>query len=310
VAEGTGGSRARVELASAPTPGEGELALRLPTRNRSAWLYVSEDVAWQRSDLDRVAQPLAGLIDVALERERLDARAAEAEATRRADVAKTAVLRAISHDLRSPLTAITTASSALSAERVSESDRADLVGVLEDESARLAALVDDLLDLSRIESGAVNPQADWCDVHETVDRAAAHARARHGEHPVEVALPELPLVQADPKQLERVFFNLIDNAIRVSPDREPVRITGGAGGGRVTVRVIDRGPGIPSAQRSRVFEPFFRGRRGGGGSGLGLAICRGFVEANGGRILLQTASGEGTSFAVSFPVTEQPAPVP
>jgi two-component system, OmpR family, sensor histidine kinase KdpD len=181
--------------------------------------------------------------------------------------------------------------------------------VLEQESNRLASLVDDLLDLSRVESGAVNPQPDWCDVRETVDRAAAEARARHGEHPVEVGLPALPLVQADATQLERVFFNLLDNAIRVSPHGQPVRVTGGVGGGRVTVRVIDRGPGIPASQQAQVFAPFFRSRRAGGGSGLGLAICRGFVEANGGRILLQTGTNEGTAFAVSFPLVPQPAQV-
>jgi two-component system, OmpR family, sensor histidine kinase KdpD len=310
VAAATGAASSRIELASAPTPAERELALRLPTVTRPAWLYVSQDVPWERGALDRITEPLAGLIDVALERDRLDARAAEAEATRRADVAKTAILRAISHDLRSPLTAITTAADALAGDRLSGSDREDLVAVLREESARLAALVDDLLDLSRIESGAVNPQSDWCDVREVVDRAAAQARSSHGEHRVEVSLPELPLVQADAKQLERVFSNLLDNAIRVSPAGEPVRMSGGVGGGRVTVRVIDRGPGVPRSQRPRVFEPFFRGRQTGGGSGLGLAISRGFVEANGGQILLQTGTEEGTAFAVSFPLVPQPAAVP
>jgi two-component system, OmpR family, sensor histidine kinase KdpD len=309
VAAATGAASSRVELASAPAPADREVAVRLPTVIRPAWLYVSEDVRWERGALDRMAVPLAGLIDVALERERLDARAAEAEATRRAEVAKTAILRAISHDLRSPLTAITTAADALSGDRLADSDREDLVAVLREESARLAGLVDDLLDLSRVEAGAVNPQPDWCDVREVVYRAAAQARSRHGERRVEVSLPELPLVEADAKQLERVFSNLLDNAIRVSAAGEPVRVTGGVGGGRVTVRVIDRGPGIPAGQRQRVFEPFFRGRQTGGGSGLGLAISRGFVEANGGQILLQTGTEEGTAFAVSFPLVPQPATV-
>ena len=108
------------------------------------------------------------------------------------------------------------------------------------------------------------------------------------EHPIEFALPDdLPLVRADAAQLERVFSNLIENAIKHSPAGGAVRVSGMAYGGRVTIRVVDSGPGIPAAQRSRVFEPFFRGS-GGGGSGLGLAICRGFVQANGGQI----AAGE------------------
>jgi two-component system sensor histidine kinase KdpD len=107
-----------------------------------------------------------------------------------------------------------------------------------------------------------------------------------------------------------VFSNLIENAVKFSPAGAPVRISGGASAGRVAVRVADRGGGIPRRYRSQVFEPFFRGRgEAGAGSGLGLAICRGFVEANGGRIVLQSGRETGTSFTVSFPVARQPADV-
>jgi signal transduction histidine kinase len=114
-------------------------------------------------------------------------------------------------------------------------------------------------------------------------------------------------VRADAAQLERVFSNLIENAVKFSSPGTPVQVTGGAGPAWVTVRVIDHGPGIPREQRRRIFEPFFRARGSGiAGSGLGLAICRGFVEANGGRIVVQSNIGLGTSFAVSFPVVTQP----
>lgn len=301
-----GASSVRVELASAPSTRPGEFEMRLPTRARPAWLYVSEDVGWDKADLDRVAEPLAKLIDVALERERIAHQAAEAEATRRADVAKTAVLHAISHDLRSPLTGVTAAAGALRGDRLSVKDRAELVSVIESEAERLARLIDDLLDLSRIQAGAVNPRTDWCDLYETVVSAGAQAQTVEGSHPIEYELPpDLPLVKTDPAQLERVFANLIQNAIKFSPPDFPVRVTGGVGGGSVTVRVIDRGRGVPPSQRSQIFEPFFRGRNS-GGSGLGLAISRGFVEANGGRIRMQTGTSEGTSFAVSFPLVAQP----
>ncbi|MBV9415360.1 MAG: hypothetical protein JO363_10325 [Solirubrobacterales bacterium] len=296
-----------------PTPRADEITVPLHPRAGNAWLYLTRDVAWEREAIERVGASIGRLIDVAVERERISERAAENEAARRAEVAKTAILHAISHDLRSPLTAITTAGSALGI-GISEAERAELVEVIETESARLAKLVDDLLDLSRIESGAVEPQADWCDLHDVVASAAAHAS---GEHPIEFALPaELPLVRADAAQLERVFSNLIENAIKFSPAEEPVRISGGATAGRVAVRVADRGSGIPRRFRSHVFEPFFRVRgpaqgaastEGGRGSGLGLAICRGFVEANGGRIILQTGRDSGTTFTVSFPVASQPA---
>jgi two-component system sensor histidine kinase KdpD len=115
--------------------------------------------------------------------------------------------------------------------------------------------------------------------------------------------------------MERVFLNLLDNAVRFSPPGRPVRVTGGAAAGQVTVRVIDEGPGVPLGQADAVFEPFYRGRRSGAGengagagAGLGLAICRGFVEANGGRLLLQRpTSGPGASFAVSLPAARPPA---
>jgi signal transduction histidine kinase len=147
-------------------------------------------------------------------------------------------------------------------------------------------------------------------LRDVVGNAVRQARILNDEVAVDVQLPaELPLVRADGAQLERVFANLIDNAIRHSPPGTRVRLSGGVGGALVTVRVIDHGRGVPQGQRARIFEPFFRGRTSSGGSGLGLAICRGFVEANGGRIALQSGTPGDTSFAVSFPLVPQPAPV-
>lgn len=307
VAESAGASAVRVVLNPVPSPQPGETAVRLGARRRSGWLYVTDDAAWGREALERVGGTLGRLIDVALEREAALESAAETEAARRADVARTAVLHAISHDLRSPLTAIATAAGGLRDPELDDADQAELVAVVEDETGRLSRLVDDLLDLSRIEAGAADPRADWCDLREAVSRAAEAVRARRSRE-VAVSLPaDLPLVRADPAQVERVFANLIENAARFSPSGQPVRVTGGRGGGSVTVRVIDRGPGIPPSRRARVFEPFYRGDGpAGGGAGLGLAIARGFVEANGGRITLQTGTPGETAFAVSFPLVTQP----
>jgi two-component system sensor histidine kinase KdpD len=307
VEQSTDGSL-RVELSAAPSQRPDELTVPLRLNGRAGWLYARPHAGWAKQDVERVAAPLGRLIDIALEHERVRQQSAEAEGARQADVAKTALLHAISHDLRSPLTAIKTAASALGDDDLPPADRSELTAVIDEESLRLARLVDDLLDLSRIQAGAVNPLPDWCDLREVVARAAAQVRVSHEGQEVQLELPdELPLVRADPSQLERVFSNLIENAAKFSPAGVPVRVTGGAGEGRVTVRVIDRGRGIPPSKRGHVFEPFFRGRAGGPGSGLGLAICHGFVEANGGRILLQSGTGKGTSFAVSFPLARQPA---
>jgi two-component system sensor histidine kinase KdpD len=308
IAAAVGASRARVVLEAVPSPQDDELSFTLGARSTKAWLYVSRDLAWEPEEVERICQPVGQLVDVAVEREQVADRAAETEAARRADVARTAILHAISHDLRSPLTAITTAGSALRSHPISERERDELLEVIDVEGARLARLVSDLLDMSRIQAGAAAPQADWCDLHDVVVSAAGHLQT---EHPLEFALPpELPLIRADAAQLERVFSNLIENAVKYSPADAPVRVSAGVGGGRVTVRVSDRGRGIPPALRSRVFEPFVRARgEAGTGSGLGLAICRGFVEANGGQIVLQSHRERGTSFAVSFPLVDQPQPV-
>ena len=297
----------RLELTPVPASRPSEQAHGLPLRRGSAWLYALADGPWSRADLDRIADPLARLLDVAFEREAVRRRTGEADAVRRADVAKTAVLHAISHDLRSPLTSITTATTALRAGSLSEADRAELLSVLSDEAARLSRLVDDLLDLSRIEAGAVDPQLDWCDLRDTVTSAAAHVRPQHGDPQFEFVLDDdLPLVRADPVQMERVFSNLLDNAVKFSPPAAPVRVAATHSGDRVTVRITDRGRGIPYNARARIFDPFFRGAGERGGSGLGLAICRGFAEANGAHIRVHGRKGEGTSFTVSFPLVPQP----
>jgi two-component system sensor histidine kinase KdpD len=299
----------RVDLTAAPPEDEDGELVPLASRQRSGWIWAAPSSGWARDDLERIAEPLGRLIDIAHEHERISSRFAESEATRRADAAKTALLHAISHDLRSPLTAITTAAGGLRAGTISEADRRELLSVIDDESGRLARLVDDLLDVSRIQAGAVNPRTDWCDLSDLTASAAAGVRTRLGDHPIEFDLPaDLPLVQADAAQLERIFSNLLENAIRFSPEDEPVRISGGTGGGKVIVRVTDQGRGIAAARQAEVFEPFVGGRDGHAGSGLGLAICRGLVEANGGTIRLQSTPGLGTSFAVALPLSPQPAP--
>lgn len=306
----TGASRVRIVVEPVPSPRADETTVLLRAQQR-IWLYMTSDGDWSAEQMERIVEPLGRLLDVAFERERVAEQAAETEAARHTETARTAVLHAISHDLRSPLTAITTAISGLRSNRVAAGERGELVEVIDSESRRLARLIDDLLDLSKIEAGAVSPRPDWCDLADVVASAVAHLPATQ---PIELELPlELPLVQADAAQLERVFSNLLENAVKFSPPGAPVRVTGASAAGRVSVRVTDRGRGIPVQQRARVFEPFFRGRARGGdpmdgapaGSGLGLAICRGFVEANGGQIRLQSGA-DGTSFAVSFPAARQP----
>ena len=189
----TGASRARIVAEPVPSPHDGEVTVRLRAQQR-IWLYLTGDGSWGAPQLERIAGPLGTLLDLAAERERVAEQAAETEAARRTETARTAVLHAISHDLRSPLTAITTAISALRSDRVSVDEHGELVDVIDGESVRLAKLVDDLLDLSKIQAGAVAPRPDWCDLSDVVASAIAHLP---DTQPIELDLPlDLPLVQA------------------------------------------------------------------------------------------------------------------
>lgn len=301
---------ARIQLCHAPAPRAGETALPLKMTGSSGWLYVDRNGPWTKKDAERTLHRLSELIGLAQSRARSADAAAEAHAKRRSETERTAVLHAIAHDLRTPLAAIATATTALGEPQVNDEDRLGLTSVVGTETGRLERMLDDLLDLSRIEAGAVNPEPDWCDLNETIARAAEQVRARHGDFGMRVDLPaDLPPVSADAAQLQRVFTNLIDNAARFSPSDQPVEVRGVSANGRITIRVIDHGRGIPPADHSHIFQPFVRGRGAQTGSGLGLAICRGFVEANGGRITLQSRGRDGAAFAVSFPAAKQPSPV-
>ena len=183
--------------------------------------------------------------------------------------------------------------------------------MIEGEGARLAKLVDDLLDLSKIQAGAVAPQADWCDLHDVVALGRARTCAR--DHPIEFALPaDLPLVRADAAQLERVFSNLIENAVKFSPPRRAGPDHGRASApGRVTVRVIDHGRGDPEpAPRARVRAVLPRSRRQPAPARVwGSRSAAASSRPTAARSSSSPAPTAGTSFAVSFPVVPQPEAV-
>ncbi len=259
----------------------------------------------RRGEASRAMQATMALL---LDRERLQAATIETEALRRSDEVKTALLRTVSHDLRSPLTAIMAAGDALSAERIGDEDRRALAEAVSAESARLSRLVDKLLDLSRLEGGHAQPRLDWCSIEEVV-AAAVEDLGERGDL-VRVSLdPDLPFVRADAAQLERAIANLLDNAVRYSGG-ERALVRARALKDRVAIRVVDRGPGIPHADLQRVFEPFYRGSDSHPheGSGLGLAIVRGLVEVNGGQVWAESTPSQGTTFVIEMPLESEPNP--
>jgi two-component system sensor histidine kinase KdpD len=258
------------------------------------------------ADAARIGRMLAGLIVLGQEREQRLANEVESEALRRSNELTTALLRTVSHDFRSPLTAISTAAEGLRF-AVLEGDERELVDTIAEQSGRLSRLVTNLLDLSRLESGAAVPAAEWVDVRDLVDAAVADVRA-NADVPARVEHEaDLPLVRVDAAQLQRVLVNLLENAAKFSPPGTPVRISAAARSGRVTVSVADGGPGVPDSERAHIFRPFYRGPGGRQpGSGLGLAIARGLATANGATLTLEPADGPGATLTVSIPAAPAP----
>jgi K+-sensing histidine kinase KdpD len=244
--------------------------------------------------------------ELATRSRRLARQAVEAETLRQSDAVKTAVLHAVSHDLRSPLTAIRAASEGLEgpAARLDAGEREELLETIAIEVRRLERLVDNLLDLSRLEAGPATRIPElW-----TLDTLLASALEQLGREAdrVQTTVEDNPgVVRVDGPQLHRVLVNLLENALKFSSPVDPVEVTLAGDGSRVTVRIRDRGPGVPEADRDRIFDAFERGDRAGPGSGLGLAIARGFAEANGGRIWVEPAATGGSTFVLELPAIEE-----
>jgi two-component system sensor histidine kinase KdpD len=309
------GSRAAEVLAVDSTtielgePGRGREGYPLEVADRRVGtIYVPAGAEPSVGARNRFLPALAALLAVAVERDRLEREAVEAETLRRSDLVKTALLRAVSHDLRSPLTGIRTAVGALrnDALELTELDRRELLETIDVDSDRLSRLVADLLDLSRLEAGGAAPEPEVWALDDLVREAVEAVGARGRVH----VAGEGPLVSVDAVQIQRVLANLIENAVKFSPQTGIVHVRITATRQEAIVRVVDQGPGIPEHELERVFEPFYR-REGDdrAGAGLGLAIARGFAQANGGRIWAESRPGQGTTFALALPVAEVPAPV-
>jgi two-component system sensor histidine kinase KdpD len=222
---------------------------------------------------------------------------------------KTAILRSVSHDLRSPITAIRTAGEVLEhADELAPADAAELFATIRAQARRLDRLVANLLDLSRLEAGAVDPAPELWPVDGLVT-LALESVARDAR--IDVRLEgDLPPVRVDAAQLEHALVNLLENALTYSPAGARVELSAALEEGRVVLRVRDAGPGIAAADRERIFEPFDRGAGGRpGGSGLGLAIARGFAELNGGSLHVEE-HGPGATFALELPAAPVAAGTP
>jgi len=288
------------------------LAVYLVTAISVSWLSARARRRADEAEL-RTREAERAMEEARASEERRVREAVEAESLRRSDAAKTAVLRSVSHDLRSPITAITTAGEVLvdGGERLDDAERAELASSVLVQARRLDRLVANLLELSRLEAGAAIPHREpW-----TVDGLVARALDAVGEEAVRVLVqlaPDAPPVEVDPAQIERALVNVIENALKFSPEHAPVLVRARLEGADVEISIVDRGPGISAHERERVFDAFVRGNDVDGerGSGLGLAIARGFVAVNGGRMWVNAEPGAGAAVVVSLPASELPARAP
>jgi two-component system sensor histidine kinase KdpD len=263
---------------------------------------------------------LSAILDqtaIALDRSLLAREAVKAAALQENEKVRDALLDALSHDLRTPLSSIAGAATSLRAlgDKMSPGERIELLSSIEEETARLSRFVANLLDMSRIEAGGLKVSRDLVDVADVVQGAVERSRKAFPDQPVRVSLaPDLPFVRGDDKLLEQVLFNLLDNAHKFSGD-------GGATvharqeAGEVVLSVTDQGPGVKPGDLERIFEKFYRGGRADGrrpGTGLGLSICRGLVEAMGGTIVAQSPAvrRRGTRFIVRLPAAQPTEIVP
>ncbi|MDQ2827041.1 MAG: ATP-binding protein, partial [Actinomycetota bacterium] len=237
------------------------------------------------------------------ERERLAEEATRLAVLEQMDEQRSALLRSVSHDLRTPLATIRAVTSDLRAGvTYDEATRDDLLDLVGDEAERLDRIVANLLSLSRIEAGALQPDRQAVSVEELVTERVRRSSPLFRRVRVQVDMPaDLPLVDADYSQLDQVVTNLLENAARYSPQGSTVLIGARRRDTMVEVWVADEGIGVATFDRSRIFEPFRRGE-GSNSSGIGLAICKAVVEAHGGMIDVQTNPGGGAKFGFTVPV--------
>jgi two-component system, OmpR family, sensor histidine kinase KdpD len=289
------------------------LPLRAPTRPRGVvalapanprFIFVPEQ--------QRLLETFAAQIALALERTHFVEVAQDALVKIESERLRNSLLSAISHDLRTPLTALVGLASTLTDSQLTEASRRELAQALHEEALRMSNLVNNLLDMARLQAGNVQLNHQWHVLEEIVGSALRALRRVLAEHVVEVALEAtVPLVYMDSVLVERVLCNLIENAAKYTPKGSRIRIDGGVHQGELRVRVADNGPGLPPQMLEAVFDKFTRGEKESAnpGVGLGLAICKAIVHAHRGRIWAENRPEGGAQFTFTLPLGEPP-PVP
>jgi len=254
---------------------------------------------------EAVLNAVAYLVAIGIERARTLEEATRAEAARQSEVLKSALLDALAHDFKTPLTSIKAAVTSLLGQPHPDADR-ELMTIINEEADRLNRLVAEVLEMVRIEAGKLHLEKRPQDVSEIVDSTLAELKSVLHDRAVDIRIQDaLPAADADFDFVQQVLRQLLDNALKYSPPGSPLTISARAGDGRVVVSVADRGSGIDEREQLRIFDKFFRAREHRfrvPGTGMGLAIAKGIVEAHGGKIWVTSEPGQGSVFSFSLPV--------
>ncbi len=288
---------------------------RVPVRSQSrrvGSLLLARRVGAPRfsAEDDRLLSAVATQLGLAVERVGLQKEATEAEILRRADQLKTALLNAVSHDLRTPLASIITSAGSLREADVTWTDeeRQEMASAIEEEALRLNQIVGNLLDLSRMEGGSLKPEKGWYDIGALVDDVLGRLRPLLEKHRLVLDVPDdLPPVLLDYVEIDQVVSNLIENAARYTQPGTEISVSARKAEEELRIEVADRGSGFPPDTILRLFEPFYRVKGHGPrprGTGLGLAVARGLVEAHGGRIWAENRQEGGARFIVTLPLSD------
>ena len=300
-----------------PAAGRLYLPLKAPVRTRGVLVVEPLDAGQLMiPEQRRLLETCAALIAIALERVHFVTVAQRTLVDMESERLRNSVLAALSHDLRTPLTALVGLSETLAQELARDPATRDAESKalsIRDQARRTAQLVDNLLEMARLEAGRVNIRRDWQSIEELVGSALAGLELSLAGRPIDVDVPpELPLVACDGALIGRVLFNLIENATKYTPPRTLIRIGARRVDGMVEIAIEDRGPGLPHGRERAIFDKFTRGERESvvPGVGLGLAICRAIVEAHGGTIRAENRDGGGARFIFTLPSEEPPAAPP
>ena len=291
-----------------------EVPIRSAERAVGRIALVRDGAAPWNAEGSRVLALIAASIGSIVERAELRDATTRAEILRRADDLKSALLAAVSHDLRTPLASIIASAGSLRQPDVqwTDAERREFVADIEREARRLSRIVDNLLDLSRIEAGVLRPDRGWYDVSALVDDVVGRLRGSLFAHPVDVRVPDdLPPVRLDYVEIDQVLSNLLENAARHTPPGTRIHIVARVDGSDLVVEVSDEGRGIDPRAVPHIFDPFVRApstRQTSPGSGLGLAVARGLVEAHGGHIVALERPGGGALFRFTLPLVEPATP--